>query len=132
MGKVIVVSGNPHGESGPTLDAGGAVADHPVENRAKFRSHAADPFLGQRVLVAGLRRRQQEQRFDAACRGSAPGALIAEADAFVPQWRDLKLPDGRDRVVSHGHGPRRAIQTGIGPCVTSNAGPHGDAQLYER
>jgi len=25
------------------------------------------------------------------------------------------LPDGRDRVVRHGHGPHRAIQTGIGP-----------------
>ena len=42
-------------------------------------------------------------------------ALIAEADAFVAQWKDLKLPDGRDRVVRHGHGPRRAIQTGVGP-----------------
>jgi hypothetical protein len=27
----------------------------------------------------------------------------------------LKLPDGRDRVVRHGHGPQRAIQTGVGP-----------------
>ena len=27
----------------------------------------------------------------------------------------LKLPDGRDRVVRHGHGPHRAIQTGVGP-----------------
>src|SRR5580698_510246 len=42
-------------------------------------------------------------------------ALIAEADAFVGQWKDLKLPDGRDRVVRHGHGPQRAIQTGVGP-----------------
>ena len=41
--------------------------------------------------------------------------LIAEADAFVAQWKDLKLPDGRDRVVRHGHGPQRAIQTGVGP-----------------
>jgi putative transposase len=40
--------------------------------------------------------------------------LIAEADAFVAQWKDLKLPDGRDRVVRHGHGPRRTIQTGVG------------------
>ena len=32
--------------------------------------------------------------------------LIAEADSFVP--------DGRDRVVRHGHGPHRAIQTGLG------------------
>src|ERR1700720_3682085 len=42
-------------------------------------------------------------------------ALIAEADAFVALWKDLKLPDGRDRVVRHGPGPYRAIQTGVGP-----------------
>jgi putative transposase len=42
-------------------------------------------------------------------------ALIAEADAFVAQWKDWKLPDGRDRVVRHGHGPQRVIQTGVGP-----------------
>src|SRR5213595_1848492 len=41
-------------------------------------------------------------------------ALIAEADAFVTLWKDLKLPDGRDRIVRHGHGPHRAIQTGVG------------------
>src|ERR1700720_3733316 len=41
-------------------------------------------------------------------------ALIAEADAFVALWKDLKLPDGRDRAVRHGHGPQRAIQTGVG------------------
>ena len=28
--------------------------------------------------------------------------------------KDLKLPDGRDRIVRHGHGPHRAIQTGVG------------------
>ena len=27
--------------------------------------------------------------------------LIAEADSFVAMWKDLKLPDGRDRVVRH-------------------------------
>jgi len=47
--------------------------------------------------------------------------LIAEADAFVALWKDLKLPDGRDRVVRHGHGPHRAIQTGIGPVEVRRA-----------
>ena len=47
--------------------------------------------------------------------------LIAEADAFVGQRKDLKLPDGRDRVVRHGHGPQRAIQTGIGPVEVRRA-----------
>ncbi len=41
--------------------------------------------------------------------------LIAEADAFVAMWKGEKLPDGRDRIVRHGHGPHRAIQTGVGP-----------------
>ena len=43
--------------------------------------------------------------------------LIAEVDSFVALWKDLKLPDGRDCVVRHGHGPHRAIQTGVGPVV---------------
>ncbi len=47
--------------------------------------------------------------------------LIAEADAFVALWKDLKLPDGRDRVVRHGHGPLRAIETGIGPVEVRRA-----------
>src|SRR6202167_4357949 len=47
--------------------------------------------------------------------------LIAEADAFVAQWKDLKLPDGRDRVVRHDHGPQRAIQTGVGPAEVRRA-----------
>ena len=41
--------------------------------------------------------------------------LVAEADAFVARWKDLKLADGRDRIVRHGHGPERTIQTGVGP-----------------
>jgi transposase-like protein len=48
-------------------------------------------------------------------------ALIAEADAFVAMWKDVKLPDGRDRVVRHGHGPERAIQTGVGPVAVRRA-----------
>ena len=47
--------------------------------------------------------------------------LIAEADAFVAMWQDVKLPDGRDRIVRHGHGPHRAIQTGVGPVEVRRA-----------
>ena len=47
--------------------------------------------------------------------------LIAEADAFVAMWKELKLPDGRDRVVRHGHGPQRDIQTGVGPVEVRRA-----------
>lgn len=42
-------------------------------------------------------------------------ALKAEAASFVAQLIDERLPDGRQRVVRHGTGPERTIQTGIGP-----------------
>ncbi len=29
--------------------------------------------------------------------------------------REVRLPDGRERLVRHGHGPERLVQTGIGP-----------------
>lgn len=41
-------------------------------------------------------------------------ALRAEADAFVAQHAEETFPDGRQRVVRHGYGPERSIQTGIG------------------
>ncbi len=42
-------------------------------------------------------------------------AVEAEAEAFLASIRDARLPDGRERIVRHGHGPERVIQTGIGP-----------------
>jgi putative transposase len=42
-------------------------------------------------------------------------AIEAEAEAFLARFADQKLADGRDRVVRHGYGPERMIQTGIGP-----------------
>ena len=41
-------------------------------------------------------------------------ALKAEADAFVASFLDEQLEDGRQRIVRHGFGPERQIQTGIG------------------
>jgi transposase-like protein len=41
-------------------------------------------------------------------------ARRAEADAFVEQHAEEALPDGRQRIVRHGYGPERRIQTGIG------------------
>jgi putative transposase len=41
-------------------------------------------------------------------------AIEAEADAFLASMRGVQLPDGRDRLVRHGHGPERLVQTGIG------------------
>ncbi|MCY1740542.1 IS256 family transposase [Ensifer sp. SL37] len=42
-------------------------------------------------------------------------AVEAEAEAFLAAMASERLSDGRDRVVRHGHGPERTIQTGIGP-----------------
>jgi len=41
-------------------------------------------------------------------------AVEAEFETFLGSNADLVLPDGRQRVVRHGHDPVRAIQTGIG------------------
>ena len=46
-------------------------------------------------------------------------AIEIEAEAFLASMRELKLPDGRERLVRHGHGPERTIQTGIGPVEVS-------------
>jgi len=42
-------------------------------------------------------------------------AVEAEFAAFLASHGDLRLPDGRQRVVRHGYDPVRPIQTGIGP-----------------
>jgi transposase-like protein len=42
-------------------------------------------------------------------------AVEAEAAAFLATMRGLRLPDGRERLVRHGLGPERQMQTGIGP-----------------
>jgi transposase-like protein len=46
-------------------------------------------------------------------------AVEMEAEAFLAALQDLRLPDGRARLVRHGHGPERDIQTGIGPVAVS-------------
>jgi hypothetical protein len=42
-------------------------------------------------------------------------AIEAEADAFLASMKGMQVPDGRERLVRHGHGPERQVQTGIGP-----------------
>jgi transposase-like protein len=59
-----------------------------------------DPLTA--ILRAGARRLLAE-------------AVEAEAEAFLAEMKGLRLPDGRERVVRHGHGPERLVQTGIGP-----------------
>jgi hypothetical protein len=40
-------------------------------------------------------------------------AVDLEIEAFLADRADLRLPDGRTRLVRHGHAPEREIQTGI-------------------
>src|SRR4051795_5970175 len=60
-------------------------------------------------------------------------AVEAEAEAFLATMAGQRLPDGRERLVRHGHGPERLMQTGIGPVVVRRvklrdrgAGPEGE------
>jgi len=48
-------------------------------------------------------------------------AVEAEAEAFLATMKGVRLPDGRDRVVRHGHAPERLVQTGIGPVAVRRA-----------
>jgi len=48
-------------------------------------------------------------------------AVEAEAEAFLAEMKGLRMPDGRDRVVRHGHDPERLVQTGIGPVAVRRA-----------
>src|SRR4051812_50055331 len=57
-------------------------------------------------------------------------AVEAEAEAFLAEMRGLRLPDGRERLVRHGHGPERLMQNGIGPVPVrrgEGGGPGGPA-----
>ena len=46
-------------------------------------------------------------------------AVELEVQAFLAERAALQLPDGRARLVRHGHGPEREVQTGIGAVAVS-------------
>src|SRR5439155_21611836 len=48
-------------------------------------------------------------------------AVEIEVEMFLATVKDLKLADGRARVVRHGYGPARTIATGIGPVEVARA-----------
>jgi putative transposase len=48
-------------------------------------------------------------------------AVEAEAEAFLATMKGERLPDGRERLVRHGHAPERLVQTGIGPVAVRRA-----------
>ena len=59
--------------------------------------------------------------FRQAARRLLAQAVEAEAEAFVAAMADDRLADGRARLVRHGHGPERTIQTGIGAVPVKRA-----------
>jgi len=48
-------------------------------------------------------------------------AVEVEVQTFLATVKDLKLADGRARIVRHGYGPARTIQTGVGPVEVARA-----------
>ena len=52
-------------------------------------------------------------------------AVEAEAEAFLAEMKGRQLPDGRERVVRHGLGPERLVQTGVG---TTGSNAEGSAR----
>ena len=64
-------------------------------------------------IITGVERRRR-WRDEEKLRILAEG-IEAEAEVFLVAMREERLPDGRARLVRHGHGPERTIQTGIGP-----------------
>jgi putative transposase len=60
-------------------------------------------------------------------------AVEIEVETFLATVKDLKLADGRARVVRQGYGPARTIATGIGPVEVARAkirdrGAAGDSE----
>jgi transposase-like protein len=80
--------------------------DHSTVIRLRQPDEIDDPLTA--ILRSGARRLLEQ-------------AIEAEVEAFLSGLKEVKLADGRDRVVRHGHGPERAIQTGIGPVAVRRA-----------
>jgi transposase-like protein len=61
-------------------------------------------------------------------------AVELEVDGFMAERADLKLSDGRSRLVRHGHGPEREVQTGIGAVAVARpkVRDRGPAESGER
>src|SRR3954462_8111459 len=59
-------------------------------------------------------------------------AIEAEAEAFLATMKGVPLPDGRERLVRHGHGPERQVQTGIGPVAGRGGEGRGGGAAVRR
>ena len=80
----------------------------------------ANPEFATSITVVSLRQPEEiDDPLTAILRSGArrllAQAVEAEADAFLALMKGERLADGRERVVRHGRGPERQVQTGIGP-----------------
>jgi transposase-like protein len=57
----------------------------------------------------------------AGARELLANAIEAEVEEFLAAHASLRTADGHQRVVRHGHGPERQVQTGIGPVAVRRA-----------
>ena len=87
-----------------------SLPEPPKERYAYDRRYHDHPFSPARIDHCPL----TEIARDGA-RRMLMAALKAEADGFVARFSEDLLADGRQRIVRHGAGPERVIQTGIGP-----------------
>jgi hypothetical protein len=59
-------------------------------------------------------------------------AVEAEAEAFLAAMRELRLPDGRERLVRHGLGPERLMQRFVGASVMTASSACSRRRRYSR
>jgi len=89
------------------------------QNRHSPASAARPIYFRSSISVVPLRQPNEIENPLAALRSGTRRLLAqgieAEAEAFLAAIKGERLADGRERVVRHGHGPERQVQTGIGP-----------------
>jgi hypothetical protein len=78
-----------------------------IRHDRRYHDHPASPARIDLYPLTEIAREGARQMLAAALR--------AEAASFVAQFEDERLPDGRQRIVRHGTGPERMIQTKIWP-----------------
>ncbi|ESY48105.1 hypothetical protein X744_29530 [Mesorhizobium sp. LNJC372A00] len=77
------------------------------------------PFEGRRAFLGTAARRNADEEDEHSGDLPRPNTSKPALEQFLAEMGDLKLANGRGRIVRHGHGPERNIQTGIGPVPVS-------------
>ena len=86
------------------FDAGGAVTQDVIEFFREFLDDLGDPFLGQRILVLGLGRRQDGERLN---------ALVADQRLAQPRFALNDIDDVKDHAPFDTHNEVKVAQAHI-------------------